>query len=208
MVELNWLLFCFLFLYLGQSAFNIWVDRINLIHAEKHANKAPAGFEGFIDESKLIAAGAYAQAKTRIGIFEQIVSDLTLLVIVLSGFLPLLVRWSDNLGLSLIAAGLLFFFVPEFIHFLVELPFGYYNTFVVEQKFGFNRSTLKLWIFDHVKAGLVSAVLFAADLFPPFALHRMVAPFLVVLGFCASLSRAVGDGDPLSRGPGAALQQV
>ena len=53
MVELNWLLFCFLFLYLGQSAFSIWLDRINLIHAEKHADKAPAGFEGFIDESKL-----------------------------------------------------------------------------------------------------------------------------------------------------------
>ncbi len=162
MVELNWLLFCFLFLYVGQSAFSIWVDRINLIHSEKHANKAPAGFEDFIDDSKLTSAAAYARAKTRIGILEQITSDLTLIVILLSGLLPLLVHWSDNLGLSLIASGILFFFIPGFIHFLVELPFGYYNTFVVEQKFGFNRSTLKLWIFDHIKAGLVSAALFAA----------------------------------------------
>ena len=162
MIELNWLLFCFLFLYLGQSAFSIWLDRINLIYSEKHADKAPAGFEGFIDDSKLSSAGAYARAKTRIGIFEQIASDLTLLVILLSGLLPLLVRLSDHLGLPLIAAGLFFFFVPEFIHFLAELPFDYFNTFIVEQKFGFNRSTLKLWIFDHLKAGLVSAVLFAA----------------------------------------------
>ena len=153
MIELNWLLFCFLFLYLGQSAFSIWVDRINLLHAEKHANRVPAGFEGFIDDAKLTRGGAYARAKTRIGIFEQIASDLTLFVILLSGLLPLLVRLSDNLGLPLIAAGLVFFFVPGFIHFLVELPFGYYNTFVVEQKFGFNRSTLKLWTFDHIKAG-------------------------------------------------------
>ena len=164
MIELNWLLFCFLFLYLGQSAFSIWVDRINLLHAEKHANRVPAGFEGFIDDAKLTRAGAYARAKTQTGIFEQIASDLTLFVILLSGLLPLLVRLSDNLGLPLIAAGLVFFFVPEFIHFLVELPFGYYNTFVVEQKFGFNRSTLKLWTFDHIKAGLVSAALFAAVL--------------------------------------------
>jgi len=69
MVELNWLLFCFLFLYVGQSAFNICVDRINLIHSEKHADKVPAGFEGFIDDSKLASAGAYARAKTRIGTF-------------------------------------------------------------------------------------------------------------------------------------------
>ena len=33
MVELNWLLFFFIFLYVGQSAFSIWLDRINLIHA-------------------------------------------------------------------------------------------------------------------------------------------------------------------------------
>ena len=164
MVELNWLLVCFLLLYLGQSAFSIWLDRINLLHAEKHANKVPAGFEGFIDASKLTSAGAYARAKTRIGILEQIASDLTLLAILLSGLLPLLVHFSDNRGWPLIAAGLFFFFVPEFIHFLVELPFGYYNTFVVEQKFGFNRSTLKLWILDHIKAALVSAVLFAAVL--------------------------------------------
>ena len=162
MVELNWLLFWFLFLYMGQSAFNIWVERINLIHSQRRADKAPAGFEEFIDESKLARTTEYARAKTRVGMLEEIVSDVTILMILLSGLLPLIVRWSDKLGLSLIAAGLLFFFVPGLIHFLVELPFSYYNTFVVEQEFGFNRSTLKLWTIDHIKGGLVTAVLFAA----------------------------------------------
>lgn len=162
MVELNWLLFCFLFLYVGQSVFNIWVERINLIHSERRADKAPAGFEGFIDESKLARTTRYVRAKTQVGIIDEIVSDVTLLAILLSGLLPLLVRWSDKLGLSMIAAGVLFFFVPGLIHFLVELPFSYYNTFVVEQEFGFNRSTLNLWTIDHIKGGLVTAVLFAA----------------------------------------------
>src|SRR5208283_5563924 len=132
MVELNWLLFWFLFLYMGQSAFNIWVERINLIHSLRRADKAPAGFEEFIDESKLARASEYARAKTHVGILDEIVSDVTLLMILLSGLLPLILRWSDKLGLSLIAAGLLFFFVPGLIQFLVELPFSYYNTFVVE----------------------------------------------------------------------------
>ena len=162
MVELNWLLFCFLFLYVGQSAFNVCVERLNLIHSLRRADKAPAGFEEFIDESKLARASEYARAKTRVGILDEIVSDVTLLMILLSGLLPLIVRWSDKLGLSLIAAGLLFFFVPGLIQFLVELPFSYYNTFVVEQEFGFNRSTLQLWTIDLIKGGLVSAVLFAA----------------------------------------------
>ncbi len=162
MVEPNRLLFCFLFLYAGQSAFSIWVERINLIHLEQRAGKAPAGFEGFIDESKLARAAEYARAKTRVGIVEEIVSDVTLLAILLSGFLPLVVRWSDKLGLSLIPAGLFFFFVPGLIDLLVELPFSYYHTFVVEEKFGFNRSTWKLWTVDHIKGVLIAAVLFAA----------------------------------------------
>ncbi len=162
MVELNWLLFSFLLLYIGQSAFSAWVERVNLIHSEKLGAKVPEGFEEFIDDSKLTRARAYARAKTRVGIFEELVSDATVLVVLLSGLLPLLVGLSDRFGLPQIAAGLLFFFVPGFINFLVELPFSYFSTFVVEQEFGFNRSTLRLWIVDLIKGGLVAAALFAA----------------------------------------------
>jgi len=161
MVELNWLLLCFLLLYVGKSAFDIRVEQINLLYSQRYCDKAPAGFEGFIDKAKLASAIDYARAKTRVGIIEEIVSDAALLAILLSGLLPLIVYWSDRRGLSLIAAGLLFFFIPGIIHSLVELPFSYYNTFVVEERFGFNRSTLKLWIIDHIKGGLVGALLFA-----------------------------------------------
>ncbi len=162
MVELNWLLFCFLLLYIGESVFNIWVERLNLIHSENRADKVPEGFEEFIDDSKLTKARAYTREKTRLGIFEQLASDVTLLVVLLSGFLPLVVVFSSRLGLPQIAAGLLFFFAPGFINFLVELPFSYFNTFVIEQKFGFNSSTLKLWVVDLIKGMAVAAVLFAS----------------------------------------------
>jgi STE24 endopeptidase len=162
MVELNRLMFFFLVLYIGQSAFSAWLEHLNLIHSEKPDGKAPKGFDQFIDDSRLAKARAYARAKTCIGIFAQLASDMTLLAILLSGFLPLLVRLSERFELPQIAAGLLFFFAPGFIDFLVELPFSYFNTFVVEQEFGFNRSSLKLWIADLIKETLVGASLFAA----------------------------------------------
>jgi STE24 endopeptidase len=164
MVHLNWLLFCFLLLYIGQSAFSAWIEHLNLIHSERLGSKAPDGFEQFIDDSGLARARAYARAKTRLGILEQLASDATLLVVLLSGFLPLIAGWSSGSGLPQIAAGLVFFFAPGVINFLVELPFGYVNTFVVEQQFGFNRSTLRLWATDLIKEGLLASALFAAIL--------------------------------------------
>ncbi len=162
MVESNWFLLCFLLLYAAQNAFNIWLDRLNQVYSEQRSGSAPAGFEEFIDKSKLAQTARYERAKTGTGIVEEIVSEAILLAILLSGFLPILVRLSGRMGLSMVPAGLFFFFVPGLILFLVELPFDYYKTFVVEEKFGFNKSTLKLWIVDHIKGGFVGTCLFAA----------------------------------------------
>ncbi|MDR3555491.1 MAG: M48 family metallopeptidase [Syntrophobacteraceae bacterium] len=162
MIESNWFLLCFLLLYIGQSGFNIWLERLNLVHSHKWTQRAPAGFEEFIDESKLATTAGYERAKTNASIREDIVSEAILLAILLSGLLPLLVEFSARRGLSLVPAGLFFFFVPGLIQFLAALPFDYYNTFVIEEKFGFNKSTLKLWIIDHIKGGVVGLCLFAA----------------------------------------------
>jgi len=152
----------FVILYVGQSVFRTWLDHINVMHSSTCSGKIPPGFEDFIDGSKLIEMDVYTKEQSRLGIFEGIASDLVLLIILISGFLPMLVSWSGRLGFSLVPAGLFFFFMPGIIEFLVELPFSYYNTFRIEQKFGFNRSTLKLWIIDLIKSGLVSIVIFAA----------------------------------------------
>lgn len=162
MIQLNWLFLIFIILYVGQSVFRTWLDHINIIHSSTCSGKIQPGFEDFIDGSKLAETEAYTKEQSRLGIFEGIVSDLVLLIILISGFLPLLVSWSGRFGFTLIPAGLFFFFMPGIIEFLVELPFNYYNTFQIEQKFGFNRSTLKLWIIDLIKSGLISIVIFAA----------------------------------------------
>jgi STE24 endopeptidase len=162
MVEFNWFLLCFLLLYLGQNGFNIWLERLNLAFSERQGGSPPAGFERFIDSSKLARTAQYERAKTASGIVGGVVTEAVFLVILLSGLLPFLVRFSGGIGLSLIPSGLFFFFIPGLIQFLAALPFDYYNTFVVEEKFGFNKASLKLWIVDHIKGGLVGSCLFAA----------------------------------------------
>lgn len=162
MIEFNLFLLVFLILFIGQSAFSAWLDGVNIGYAQKCSKAVPPGFADFLDSEKLARMSAYTAQKGRLGIIEELVSNGVLLAILLSGLLPMIAGRLENLGLTSIRAGLIFFFVPGAIQFLAELPFGYYNTFVIEQKFGFNRSTLKLWIIDHIKSGAVGIVLFCA----------------------------------------------
>ncbi len=162
MVELNLFLLAFFIIYIGQSILKIWIDSINIRHSEKSSANVPPGFEDFVDREKLSRMNAYQRESGRLGIFEQAASDVVLLVILVSGFLPLLAAMLGRAGLSIIPAGLLFFFIPGAIQFVVELPFGYHQTFAIEEKFGFNRSTLRLWVLDHIKSGLIGLVIFSA----------------------------------------------
>ncbi|MCE5335926.1 MAG: M48 family metallopeptidase [Desulfobacteraceae bacterium] len=159
MIQLDYFPVIFLAVYIGQTVFNTWVEHINGIHAAKFSDKVPAGFEDFIDRSKLERISAYTREKSRLDIQEQIASDGVLLVIILSGLLPLLVRTFEAMGIPIVPAGLLFFLVPGAIQFLVELPFGYYHTFSIEGKFGFNRQSVKSWLFDVVKSLLLGLIL-------------------------------------------------
>jgi len=161
MTEASGFLVFFLLLYIGQSAFKIWIDRINIAHMQKFSGEVPPGFEEFLDRAKLEKAALYTVEKTRLGVLKDVASDGVLLIILLSGFLPFLAGLFGSWGLSLVPAGLLFFFVPGLIQFLVELPFSYHHTFGIEQKFGFNQSTLKLWVLDLVKSGMIAIILFA-----------------------------------------------
>ncbi|MDR3567506.1 MAG: M48 family metallopeptidase [Syntrophobacteraceae bacterium] len=162
MVESNWFLACFLLVYFLQNGFDLWLERLNLSYCERQSDTAPAGFEEFIDDSKLARTARYERSKAVVAIIGTVVSETTLLAILLSGLLPLLVRLFAEMGLSVVPAGLFFFFIPGLIQFLVDLPFDFYNTFVIEEKFGFNKSTLKLWVLDRIKGGVVGTCLFAA----------------------------------------------
>jgi STE24 endopeptidase len=83
------------------------------------------------------------------------------LAILLSGFLPLLEHLTRTWQWPFILSGLYFILIPGLITSLIDLPFDYYHTFVIEEKFGFNKNIPKTWIVDQLKAGALSLVLFS-----------------------------------------------
>ena len=105
----------------------------------------------------------YTQALTLVSLFESGTSTfLTIAFILLSGFNYLDI-WTRNHADTEVIIGLLFIGTLLCLSFLASLPFSIYKTFVVEERFGFNRTSIKTFLFDLLK-GAMLAVLIAVPL--------------------------------------------
>ncbi|MGV8074376.1 MAG: M48 family metallopeptidase [Syntrophobacteraceae bacterium] len=157
-MEASFLLAVFVGIYGMQALFASGIELINMRHAMKRGKCQPLSFQGFIDSAKFSQILAYTVNKTRIIIFDDLFSKSLLLVFILSGF-PVVLEWMiAEWRLPYLPAGCFFILCPALVLYMVELPFDYYQTFVVEEKFGFNRSSLKTWIIDHMKTVMISLI--------------------------------------------------
>jgi STE24 endopeptidase len=161
MVTCNLLLLSFLTVYFLGLFVSLVLEAVNRRHLRAKGIQVPAPLAGFIDEDILSRSVSYTLKNSRFGIVHQISSEIILLGILLSGFLPLLEKLTQIWQLPFTLSGLFFLLIPGLISSLVDLPFDYYHTFVIEEKFGFNKNTRKTWIIDQLKAGVLSLVLFS-----------------------------------------------
>ena len=161
MILWNGLLLGFLIVYILQTVFSLWLEYRNRNYLKEKGRSVPQVFEGFIDQQKLDQSRAYTLENSRFSVRQDLFGEIILLIIILSGFLPYLDRLASGWRLPFVWAGLFFFLVPGFISYLLDLPFDYYHTFVLEEKYGFNQSTKRVWAADHLKSGVLSLVLFS-----------------------------------------------
>ena len=118
---------------------------------------------------------AYGRAKAKFGFVAGIYDQLQNFGIIYYDLLPKLwgltgvwlIRYVPERYSGEIAHTLIFFFTYNIISTILSLPTAYYGTFVLEEKFGFNKQTVKLWIMDMLKSQALTVV-FGAPLLSGF----------------------------------------
>jgi STE24 endopeptidase len=136
-----------------------WLASRQIRHVATHRAQVPAAFAERIPLDAHQKAADYTITKTRFGILELAWGAAVLIGWTLMGGLDwlnqLLLGWMGP-GLAQQLALLASFAV---IGSLIDLPFSLYQTFVIEERFGFNKMTWKLWLADAVKGALIGAVI-------------------------------------------------
>lgn len=119
----------------------------------------PEEFRGIWDDSKYAEAQKYEKAQAQYGIISSIASLTALLVFWFLGGFGWLDSFSRGFEHGPIVTGLIFVGGMYFLSLLFSLPFDLYHTFVLEEKFGFNKTTPAIFITDQIKSLLITAML-------------------------------------------------
>ena len=135
-----------------QLLVQVWLNARQVRHVAQHRHAVPAVFAPFISLQSHQKAADYTLAKARLGLAHMAWGTLILLGWTLLGGLNLL----NELLLQAMEPGMLQQLVLlscfALISGLLDLPFSYYQTFVLEARFGFNKSTRGIWLGDLLKS--------------------------------------------------------
>jgi STE24 endopeptidase len=144
--------------YIAVTALGYWLDFLNLSHMKKHGAVIPPEFEGQIDDALLTKTSKYNVEHTKFDFIASVVNNIVFLVFIFY-LLNVYNSWVLSLNLSFIVTGLLFFLLLSYADTVISMPFSLYSTFKIENKYGFNTMTFKLWITDTIKSLLISTIL-------------------------------------------------
>ncbi len=132
---------------------------LDYLNTTKWSDTVPDEVKEIYDEKKYKKQQAYQRENHRFGMLTGSFSmAITLAMFLLFGF-AMVDGWVWNITSNPIVAALLFFGILMFASDIINLPFSIYDTFKIEEKYGFNKTTPKTFVFDKIKGWLVGAII-------------------------------------------------
>jgi len=153
---MNVYLIVILTILIGDYVLGLIVEMLN-IKALK--SELPQEFGGFYDADKYKKSQEYLKDNTYFKLIQAAIITGVVLFLILSGGFNFVDKLAGSFSLSLIPTGLIFVGILFFFFQIIEIPFSIYHTFVIEEKYGFNRTKPKTFILDILKGWLLSIII-------------------------------------------------
>jgi STE24 endopeptidase len=149
----------FLAFFAAQLTIETALSLLNLSHVARAGDAVPPALRGEVDAETVRRARDYTLARGRFGLVQGAVGAAATLAILFSGLLPGLDAGLGRLGLAGAHRFVAFLAALSALGGVLDLPFSLWNTFVLEARFGFNRTTLGLWLKDRLKGIALGAAI-------------------------------------------------
>ncbi|TNE68872.1 M48 family peptidase [bacterium] len=153
---LNWVGIIVLATLILNQVLELIADSLNL---KALKTEIPSEFSDVYDAEKYTTSQEYLKVGTRFGWISSSVSLIGFLSFWFLGGFEIINNWAIGFDLGFIPSGLLFLGALSGLSSILSLPFSLYRTFVIEERFGFNRTTWKTWLLDGIKGLSLTLVL-------------------------------------------------
>ena len=148
-----------LYLILGIVVVDYVIDQLLDFLNFKHSKTAvPYKLKDLYDEEEYARSQAYQKARSRFGFLTSAFSTLLTMVVLLFGGFGVLDEFLRAYIENPILLSLAFFGVLFILSDIVNTPFSLYSTFVIEERFGFNKTTVKTFVMDKLKGYLLTVI--------------------------------------------------
>ncbi len=155
-----------LIVILAIISFDFILDKIlDYLNLRNLKEKLPGEVEGIYDEEKYKKSIQYTRANTKFSFLSSTFSFVLSFVLITSGFFGWLDAEIRTLYHDETLITMLFFALLFFASDIINLPFDLYGTFVIEEKFGFNKTTAKTYVLDKLKGYLLTLIIGGGILF-------------------------------------------
>ena len=145
------ILILFIFFFSLERIVSCGLNELNLRHLLSHKTRTPEFYRDSIDDDTYCKSVTYTLDKGKMTRWSLVYDTFITLWILFGGVLPWLEQWSESYNFNSIITGILFIFGLGVISFLLGLPLEWISIFGIEQKHGFNRMTVRLYIKDKIK---------------------------------------------------------
>jgi STE24 endopeptidase len=148
------------YIIVGILIFDYLVERVlEYLNDKNWSDSIPDELKSYYDEDKVKKSSAYNQTKNRFGMITSSFSFILILSVLFFGGFSWLDTFVRSFTTNPILMALMFFGILGIASDILTTPFSLYSTFVIEEKFGFNKTTLKTFFLDKIKGYFLGAII-------------------------------------------------
>jgi STE24 endopeptidase len=140
--------------------FGFITERIlDYLNSKMWSDRLPDKLIGICNEDDYKKSQLYDKESKKLSVWSSSFNLLIILCMIVFGGFAFVDSLSRAINADPIICALLFFGIIGFVSDVINIPFSYYDNFVIENKFGFNMMTIKTFITDHFKSWLIAIIL-------------------------------------------------
>ena len=120
------------------------------------SDKLPEKLKGICDDEEYRKSQRYQKDNDRLSFWSSSFNLAVILIMIIAGGFAMVDNLARSISMNIVLIALVFFGIIGFVSDIINIPFSYYDTFVIEKKYGFNTMTIRTFITDHIKSWFIA----------------------------------------------------